>query len=48
MASPALKYVSVDVYLRMEEAAEIKHEYVEGDMIAMAGTSREHNKLYPI
>jgi Uma2 family endonuclease len=45
MAAPALKMVSLDEYLRLEETADNKHEYVEGDVIAMAGASREHNEI---
>ena len=45
MAAPALKYISVEDYLQMEETAETKHEYVEGDIVAMAGASREHNEI---
>lgn len=50
MAAPALKSVSVkrisvEEYLRLEETAEIKHEYVNGDVVAMAGATREHNEI---
>ncbi|MDB5208845.1 MAG: hypothetical protein JWR72_3920 [Flavisolibacter sp.] len=45
MASPALNYVSVEDYLLQEEAAEEKHEYVGGNIVAMAGASREHNQI---
>ncbi len=45
MASPALKYISVEEYLQMELTAETKHEYIGGDMVAMAGASHEHNQI---
>jgi Uma2 family endonuclease len=50
MAAPALKQhsekrITVEEYLRLEEAAETKHEYVGGDVIAMAGATREHNEI---
>ncbi|HVF80401.1 MAG TPA: Uma2 family endonuclease [Flavisolibacter sp.] len=50
MAAPALKYkpakrVSVEEYLRLEEAADAKHEFVDGDVMAMAGATREHNEI---
>jgi Uma2 family endonuclease len=45
MGSPALKTISVEDYLRMEETAETKHEYVDGDIVAMAGATREHNEI---
>ena len=43
MASPAIKYVTVEEYLLLEEAAQEKYEYVEGDVVAMAGATEEHN-----
>lgn len=50
MASPALQYnpvkqISVEEYLRLEEAAEAKHEYVGGNVIAMAGATEDHNHI---
>jgi Uma2 family endonuclease len=35
----------VDEYLAGEEASDIKHEYVGGAVYAMAGATREHNRL---
>jgi Uma2 family endonuclease len=32
-------------YLRLEESGEIKHEYVDGEIYAMAGASRRHNMI---
>lgn len=45
MAAPAMKYISVEEYLQLEEAAEEKHEYVNGNVVAMAGATREHNEI---
>lgn len=45
MALPALKYASVEDYLLMEEAAEEKHEYAGGNIVAMAGATDEHNDI---
>jgi Uma2 family endonuclease len=45
MATPAVKYVSVEDYLLMEEAAEGRHEYVGGNVVAMAGATEEHNRI---
>lgn len=50
MAAPALTYkvvnrVPVEEYLRMEETAETKHEFVNGEVVAMAGASRAHNEI---
>ena len=35
--------MSVEEYLAFERAAEIKHEYDDGEIIAFAGASRKHN-----
>jgi len=32
-------------YLRIERSSEIKHEYYQGEMFAMAGASRKHNLI---
>ena len=50
MAAPALKYqtlkrISVEEYLHLEKTAETKHEFVDGEVIAMAGATREHNEI---
>lgn len=37
------KPVSPQEYLELEQAAEVRHEFVDGVMYAMAGTSRTHN-----
>lgn len=50
MAAPALKSIpaeriSVEEYLRLEAATENKHEFVDGDVVAMAGATMEHNEI---
>jgi Uma2 family endonuclease len=50
MAWPALQHnpasrISVEEYLRLEETAETKHEYVGGNVIALAGATEEHNRI---
>jgi Uma2 family endonuclease len=37
--------ISVEEYLELERAGEVKHEYVDGYMILMAGGSRNHSRL---
>jgi Uma2 family endonuclease len=35
----------VDEYLAGEQAGEVRHEYIDGAVYAMAGASREHNEI---
>ncbi|MEM9272334.1 MAG: Uma2 family endonuclease [Cyanobacteria bacterium P01_F01_bin.143] len=44
MRSP-LKIFSVAEYLKSEQDSEIRHEYVAGQIFAMAGASEEHNLI---
>lgn len=37
--------ISVDDYLKAEEISPVKHEFVEGEVYAMAGTSDNHNRI---
>lgn len=37
------KPISVEKYLELEKHSEVRHEFVEGIMYAMAGTTRQHN-----
>ncbi|MBA2736549.1 MAG: Uma2 family endonuclease [Pyrinomonadaceae bacterium] len=39
------KYYTVEEYLAFERESEEKHEYIDGEIIAMAGASREHNLI---
>ena len=50
MAQPAFQpepaaYVSPEDYLRLERAAEFRHEYFEGRIIAMVGAGYAHNLI---
>src|SRR5690348_13356166 len=38
-------YISVDEYLAGEEVSDVKHEYIDGSVYAMAGASTEHNQI---
>jgi Uma2 family endonuclease len=42
---PKANYMSQEEYLDNERQAEFKHEYYQGEVFAMSGASRNHNKL---
>ena len=44
LAKP-LEFIEPDAYIAMEQQSDIKHEYVNGLITAMAGASRRHNLL---
>ena len=39
------RYYSVDEYLAMEATSEIRHEYLHGTIVAMAGGTNDHNTI---
>lgn len=39
------KYYTVEEYLTFEREASEKHEFIDGEIISMAGASREHNLI---
>lgn len=41
----AMDFVSVAEYLEGEKLAEVRHEYLNGVVFAMAGASRRHNSI---
>lgn len=47
MATPASRQplLTVEDYLRLEEASSVRHEYVAGQIHALAGASRRHNRI---
>ena len=45
MSTPPKSYLSPTQYLAKERKAEFKSQYYRGEMLAMAGASREHNLI---
>lgn len=45
MAVPHTARFTVTEYLALEAVAEIKHEYIGGDIVGMAGAEPEHNLI---
>jgi Uma2 family endonuclease len=41
----AAEWISPDDYLEGERSAEVRHEYVDGHVYAMAGASDDHNRI---
>lgn len=39
------KKLTVEEYFEFEKTSEIRHEYVDGELLAMAGEKRRHNNL---
>ncbi len=39
------RFLSEDEYFAFEEKSEIRHEYMDGELFAMAGATRKHNLL---
>lgn len=44
-SATSLHYVSEAEYLEMEEASQEKHEYIDGEVFAMAGAGFSHNQI---
>ena len=42
IATPKFDYITPDEYLEMEEQSDVKHEYIDGYVYAMAGANDPH------
>jgi len=40
-----IRHYSLDEYFALEREAEVRHEYLDGEIMAMGGASRRHNML---
>ncbi len=45
MSAPAAETMTVQEYLELEKTAEVRHEYVDGQYLAMAGEKIRHNQI---
>ncbi len=45
MIATKAKPLTVEKYLALEKASEIRHEFVDGLMVAMAGKTRRHKRI---
>lgn len=43
MSSQSTTYLTPEEYLALERKAELKSEYIDGEIVAMTGASRKHN-----
>ncbi len=43
--NPQYLYMTEEEYLAFDRASEMKHEYWDGDVVAMSGGTAEHNRL---
>jgi Uma2 family endonuclease len=43
--TPASPRLTVDEYLKFEQTADVRHEFVAGTLYAMAGPSKSHNRI---
>src|SRR5690348_9223625 len=41
----AVHFLTVEEYVQLEQTSEIRHEYVDGEIFAMASASEEHNLI---
>ena len=39
------KEITVEEYIRIEEASEVRHEFIKGYLYEMSGASREDHKI---
>ncbi len=45
MVKPVTRLMTIDEYLETELAREVRHEFVHGQIYAMAGASLKHNRI---
>ncbi len=40
-----IRHYTLDEYFALEREADVRHEYLDGEIVAMGGASRRHNRL---
>jgi Uma2 family endonuclease len=45
MTQPLEQKIDVETYLELEKSSEVRHEYVDGELLAMAGEKLQHNDI---
>ncbi len=45
IANPQSSYMSPQEYLKWEKTQEIRHEYIDGEVFAMTGGTKPHNRI---
>ncbi|HEX8249907.1 MAG TPA: Uma2 family endonuclease [Pyrinomonadaceae bacterium] len=40
-----VEYISVEEYLEVEKLSQMRHEFIDGQIFAMAGASKRHNQI---
>lgn len=44
-SAPTGRHISFEEYLELERSSAIRHEYYQGEIFAMSGGSKNHNRL---
>lgn len=45
VANPQIKYMSPQEYLEWEKTQELRYEYIDGEVFAMTGGTKPHNRI---
>jgi Uma2 family endonuclease len=45
VANPQFQYMSPQEYLEWEKTQELRHEYIDGEVFAMTGGTKPHNRI---
>ena len=45
VANPQFQYMSPQEYLEWEKTQELRYEYIDGEVFAMTGGTKPHNRI---